>query len=336
MKVLLKGIFFVLLIVSSLSADDMAHVERRAAVDVGSGSTKVTIADVDTMNKKIVSVVFEDSFPVPYQASLESSYDGSFDQATCSLGLKTFLQIKEIAEDLKVQKVSVVATAAFREANNGERFAQQVYADTGFDLKIIPQKEEGVLAFFSGIASSDENPEDLIVWDIGTGSFQITTMNEGGELAVYMGSVASIPFRNYIIDIIQGKNSDEVSTPNPMTEEDIKAADKFARALGRKALPVIKDKVKQTETTLLGIGRLFSNSVGPLSKDSVLVRKDLRNYISQSTGLSDIEMNNPYAHVDVSNAILVLAVMKALHIQEIQIVDTKSTRGMLIYEPYWK
>ena len=121
-----------------------------------------------------------------------------------------------------------------------------------------------------------------------------------------------------------------------MTEEDIKDADRYARSLGRKAYPIIKDKIRQPEIELIGIGRLFSNSIGPIGDDEVIVRKDLRTFINESIGLSDEELSNPYANVDVSNAILVLAFMKALHIHEIHIVDTKSTRGMLIYTTYWE
>lgn len=339
MHKILSAIFFLLTQLTSLTGGETAlysSIERRAAVDVGSGSTKVTIADVDLSNQEITGIVFEDSFPVPYQASLETSYDGSFEAKIRELGLNTFRQIKAITEDYQVEKVAVVATAAFREATNGERFARDIYMDTGLEVKIIPQKDEGTLAFFSGIAASNEAPENLIVWDIGTGSFQITTMNEERDLTVFMGGVASIPFRNYIIDIIQGKNSDQVPTPNPMTEEDVRAADKFARSTGRKAYPIIKDKIKQPETVLLGIGRLFSSSVGPLGDGCVIVRENLRNYINASIGRLDSELDNPYAHVDVSNAILVLAIMKSLHIHEVQIVDTKSTRGMLIYTPLWE
>lgn len=315
---------------------DHPGIERRAAIDVGSGSTKVTIADVDAISKKIMEIVFEDSFPVPYQASLESSYDGSFEEGIRNLGMRTFRQIKEIAEDYQVQKVAAVATAAFRDATNGDRFAKEVQKETDIPLRVIPQREEGTLAFFSGIAASDHNSDHLIVWDIGTGSFQMTTMNDSDDLSVFMGGIGSIPFRNYIIDLIQGKNSDEIPTPNPMTEEDIKDADRYARSLGRKAYPIIKDKIKQPETKLIGIGRLFSNSIGPIGEDNIIVRKDLRTYLDASVGLTDEELNNPYANVDVSNAILVLAFMKALHIHKIDIVDTKSTRGMLIYTPYWE
>jgi hypothetical protein len=38
----------------------------------------------------------------------------------------------------------------------------------------------------------------------------------------------------------------------------------------------------------------------------------------------------PYAHVDIPNCIQVLEVMKALHIQEISVVNTTTTKGMIV------
>lgn len=164
----------------------------------------------------------------------------------------------------------------------------------------------------------------------------MTTMNDAGELTVFMGPVGSVPFRNYIIDIIQGKDSSAIPTPNPMTNEEIKAADSFARSLGRKAYAIIKEKIKLPETELVGIGRLFSSSIGPIGSESAIIRKELRAFLESAEGLSDQELNNPFANVDVPNAIMVLAFMKALHIHEVKILDTRSTRGMLIYTPYWE
>src|ERR1700722_19290455 len=146
----------------------------------------MTIADIDATNNKIISIILEISFPVPYQASLESSYDGSFGEHIISQGMKTFHQIKETLDSFQVQKVSAVATAAFREAANGEWFAKQVQKEAHIPLKVIPQREEGVLAYYSGIAAIDYNTDKVIVWDIGTGSFQMTTMNGSNELTVFM------------------------------------------------------------------------------------------------------------------------------------------------------
>lgn len=311
-------------------------IERRAAVDVGSGSTKFTIADVEVSTQKIVKVHLDTAFPVPYQASLESSYDGTFNEAICSLGLKTFLDIKDLAEQYEVQKIVAVATAAFRSAANASEFAEHIYALTGIEVKIISQKEEGDLAFQSALAVvNDQNPDEIVVWDIGTGSVQMSTLLTDDNITVFKGELGSVPFKNYIIDVIQGKDSRLIKSPNPMTEEEYLMADSYARALARKAYPVIKDKIS-SQKMVVGIGRLFYHSLFPLvGKEGTISRKELRAFIYNSLGKTDQELNDPFAHVNLSNCILVLAFMKALHIHEIAIADTTTTKGLLGFEAYW-
>lgn len=91
----------------------------------------------------------------------QSIYDGSFDENIRDLGMITFHQIKEIIEDYQVQKVAAFATAAFREAANGDRFVQEVQKETDIPLKVIPQREEGTMAFFSRIASLAHLPRGI-------------------------------------------------------------------------------------------------------------------------------------------------------------------------------
>lgn len=328
--------FFISIFVCiSLVSSSLFSLERRGTIDVGSGSTKVVIADVDN-ESETYTILFEESFSVPYQASLEASYDGCFDLNVREKGMDTFNHIQSLFESYQVEKIAAVATAAFREATNGESFAASVREKTKIPLKIISQREEGILAFCSGVLGAERKADEVVVWDIGTGSFQMTALNGEGDPVVFMGGLGSIPFRNYIIDVVQRKDSNEIDSPNPMTKEEVHAADVFARSFGRKAYPLIKDKIKSPEVSLIGIGRLFSASIAPKSQGDEISRKDLRSYIESSLMLTDEEMGNPFAHVDVPNAIIVLAFMKALHIKTIQIVDTKTSRGMLLYAPYWE
>lgn len=314
-----------------------AEIVRRAALDIGSGGTKIAIADVDTETRQVVEVHLESSFPVPYQASLDKSPDGTFDQETRDLGLKTFKDIKAIAESYQVENITAVATSAFRKANNAKDFAALVKKETGIEIRIIPQREEGEIAFFSALATGTLAPEEVLVWDIGTGSQQMTVQNEAGDLIVFMGeNMGSVEFKSYIIDTIQENDLAEVNSPNPMTEEDNKLADVYARAFGRKAYPLIKEKIKN-KAAVIGIGRLFYNSIRPIAAEgNVITRNGLRKFITSSLNKSDAELNNPYAHVDVSNCILALAVMKALHIQEIEPVETTTTKGLLVAPQYWE
>ncbi len=332
----MKQLCLIILFVLSTLTEAGADIERRAAIDIGSGGTKVTVADVDTETNQIVQIVLDMSFSVPYQASLDKSLDGTFDQETKALGLKTFKEIREIADQYQVQKIVAIATSAFRKANNSKVFILEIEKEADIKVQIIPQREEGEIAFFSALASGEFNPEGAVVWDIGTGSLQITTANTSDGLTVYMGEqMGSVAFKNYIISAVQENDIEDTISPNPISEEDLKTADIYARAFARKAYPIIKQKI-QDQHTVIGIGRLFYHSIRPLAAEGdVITRKGLRKFIENSLNKTDGELNNPFAHVDVTNCILTLAIMKALHIQEILPVETTTTRGLLISPAYW-
>lgn len=330
-------LFIALLILKpSLDALEQSKLERRAAVDVGSGGTKLAIADIDPATNHIVNIIYDASYPVPYQASLDRSEDGTFDEETKQQGIKTFKLIKEISDQYQVKRIVAVATSAFRKANNSKQFVADIKRETQIDVQIIPQREEGEIAYFSALAKGEYDPKEVLVWDIGTGSLQITTDNGNNGLAVYMGEqMGSVAFQSYIIEVIQDQDLNEVTSPNPIDDNDLKEADKYARAFARKAFPLIKQKIKN-KAAVLGIGRLFYNSVRPLAAEGdVITRKGLRKYIYNALNKTDEQLNNPFAKVDVTNCILTLAIMKALHIQEIKAVDTTSTRGILVYPDYW-
>lgn len=327
-------LFVIVLFYISTIFECDAEIVRRLAIDIGSGATKVAIAEVDTEANRIVDVLLETSFPVPYQASLDRSFDGTFDAETKAAGIRVFKEIKVIADQFEVGQIVAVATSAFRKANNLSPFLKEIATETGIQVLVIPQREEGEIAFFSALASGNVNPEEVLVWDIGTGSQQMTVMNKEGSLIVHMGeNMGSIEFKHYIMDAIQ--DSEEEDTPNPISEEEYKAADSYARSFGRRANPLIKQKIKDN-VRVIGIGRLFYNSIRPIAaKDGIIDRKGLRTFIYGSLEKSDEELNNPFAHVDVSNAILVLAIMKSLHIKSIHPVEATSTRGLLINPAYW-
>lgn len=329
-----KIYYFMLIGLLSILPID-GDIERRAVLDIGSGGTKVAIADVDTESRQISEVLFEQSYPVPYQASLDKSYDGNFDAETKALGLKTFEEIKEIALTFNVAKITALATSAFRKANNAKAFIEEVRQQTDIAIRIIPQREEGEIAFHSAVSTNQFNAADILVWDIGTGSMQMTAINSNAEFSVYMGEhMGSTAFKSYITDVIQDKEDDDHS-PNPISPEDLKMADSYARAFARKALPIIKDKINN-QALVIGIGRLFYHSLRPIAlQNSAITRKGLRTYINESLNKSDEELDNPFAQSDITNCILALAVMKALHIHEIVPIETTATRGILTAPAYW-
>lgn len=246
-------IFSILICFGNLYGD----IERRAAIDIGSGGTKVSIADVDVDTNQIIDVILDTSYSVAYQAALDRSADGTFDEKTKQQGLKIFKDIKNLSDQHGVEKISAVATSAFRKANNSKEYVSEIEALTNIQVKVIPQREEGEIAFFSALATGKFNEDEAVVWDIGTGSLQITAANDNEGFTVYMGeNMGSVAFKNYIIDTIQENNIKLDDSPNPISEEDLKDADSYVRAFGRKTYSSIKDKI-QEGNPVIGIGRLF-------------------------------------------------------------------------------
>ena len=82
---------------------------------------------------------------------------------------------------------------------NAESFVKEVHQTVAIPLRIISQKEEGAIAFFSAASSAgSETPDELVVWDIGTGSFQLTIGETENDIVVFMGNMGAVPFKNYI------------------------------------------------------------------------------------------------------------------------------------------
>ncbi len=327
--------YYILLLIIGVNS-----ISRRAAIDIGSGNTKFTIADVE--NTTIINVIKDVSFPVPYQSSLSQSQNNTFDDKIKSLGLDIFRSIKQLLDEHQVYEIAAIATSAFRRSNNTNEFISQIKDEIGLDIKIITQKEESEISFLSAFTSDKHNiSHNLVVLDIGTSSIQISTTNNN-ELLTHMGEeMGSVSYKNHIINSIQNRTGFDsayqiIDSPNPITKDNSKQADKYGRSFARRASNIIKTNLKANNGTAIGIGRLFYHSIKPLAENNGIInRKGLRNFIKQSLNKSDSELNMPFSHSDVSNCILTLAIMKALHIHRIIPIETTNTRGILISNKYY-
>jgi exopolyphosphatase / guanosine-5'-triphosphate,3'-diphosphate pyrophosphatase len=72
-KIFIRLTLLNLFFITGINAD----IVRRAAVDVGSGETKLTIADVDTETNRIVKVHHQDCKVVALRKDLATSLDGT-------------------------------------------------------------------------------------------------------------------------------------------------------------------------------------------------------------------------------------------------------------------
>lgn len=312
--------------------------EVRAALDIGSGATNLKVARVDPETNKIISQIFEKSIPVPYQKHLEQSGNNTFDKEVMDQGIQAIRALKEVADSYQSKKVIAVATAAFRQATNAETFANEIEKQTGVQVRIINQDDEGILAFRGALALSPAQPEEAVVWDIGGGSMQLTTLTEGGTYLVEKGKTASIPFKNAIIQQIQQKDLNAIQTPNPMSLADMDQALQYAGSLALQTDPYIKEKILAPTTKVLAVGSLFNYGIKPVVGNKKDVQEsELEKAIRAMANKTDAELpGGALAEVAVSNPLLVLGYMKALQIPHVEVLQVNNADGALTYPPYWE
>lgn len=309
----------------------------RAAIDIGSGATKLKIAEINLNTRKIEKILVNENFPVQYEEELEESSDNAFNEQVMSTGLDALKKSKEIALKYNAQNVIAIATASFRKAVNAQEFIDRVYKETGIRIHIIDQDLEGILAFEATASQVKTPAEDLIVWDIGGGSFQFSALGPEGTIHVYRGTEASIPFKNHVIKTIKMEDPHHISTPNPLDPIDIKDAEYNARQTARKVDTFFKSKICDRKTKVIGIGNIFAYRIYPLigKKDS-FTQRELYKEVENLAGKTDKDLgNDPYVNVSVTNPILVLGFMQALKIDKMDVMDINNADGALLYSAFW-
>ncbi len=310
----------------------------RAALDIGSGATKLRVAEVDLETNKIVNILESKSFTTPYQEKLSKSPEGVFDNEAMDIGMNSLKESIEIAKKHGAEKVIAVATAAFRKAKNSEAFIQRIYDQTGIVVNVIDQGLEGELAFKAVQSQFGVQPSNLIVWDIGGGSLQLTTADHKGDLIIYRGNEASTPFKNFVIAEIQDKEINHINTPNPLNVKEIMQANAHAQRLAQKVDLVIKEKINAPQTIIVGVGNIFGYQLTSMfDNQKHFTRDGLVGAVANLAGKSDHDVGGgDFANVYVTNAALILGFMEGLDINHMQITDINPADGAFFYAPFWE
>lgn len=318
--------------VYSASADTVV----RAAIDIGSGATKLRVAEVNLKTQKIEKILVNETFEVPYQEELEKSPTQTFNEIVMQQGIDALKKSKAIANQHHAEKVIAVATAAFRKAKNVDYFIDRIQQETGVEVVVIDQELEGKLSFEAASAKVDVDPTDLIVWDIGGGSIQLTNVDKYGNYIIYRGLEASVPFKNYCISQIQLRNPEEVKTPNPMTREQMMCAEEHARDVAEEVDDYFRSKIRDPKTVVVGVGNIFAYRIYPVvGKQDTFSRDTLQDAVELMENQTDEHVGESYANVAITNPILVLGFMNTLDIREMRILDINGADGALLYAPFW-
>ena len=352
---------------SSHAASDPACEEIRAAIDIGSGTTKMVVARVNACHQRVIEILTPQPGAklervVKYKKNILALESGAkvFSPAIVVRGLEALAELKQIAVSFGAQKFAAVATAAFRQIS--EPYARELVTliekRLAIPVRVLSQSKEARIGFLGVAVQADISPEALIVWDIGGGSMQISHWDAmAGDVAAYEGHFASEAMLKFAIDEHPGRAYGSDSSPNPMLtqSERSKPENNLTRTI-RKAEAVTRETISNLlmvrltpeDRLVVGIGgvhfysncelvRKFSSEGCRFTRDELFAR------ILADAGLSDEQLfaagvcgSLEFCPYRITNGALTVGFMKVLGFERILTMKINMANGILLSTEHWQ
>jgi exopolyphosphatase/guanosine-5'-triphosphate,3'-diphosphate pyrophosphatase len=156
---------------------------RVAAIDCGTNSIRLLIADVDGPVGGGLTDVARRMEIVRLGEAVDRT--GRLSEAALARTRTALLGYAAEIDELGVQHVRMCATSASRDASNAADFRDMVRGVLGVDPEVITGDEEARLSFAGALAGLAGEPPFLVV-DIGGGSTEFVTGGTGVEQAISM------------------------------------------------------------------------------------------------------------------------------------------------------
>ena len=153
----------------------IAARDRVAAIDVGSNSIRLLVAEYDPASG--LSVIDEMKDQPRLAAGLAAS--GRLDEAAIERAMRTLARMREVCRRRGVDRIGAVATAAVREAENGPAFVRRVRRELEIPLRIIDTETEAALSYRSVAHHCRLAGGRTLVADIGGGSLELIGAVDG-------------------------------------------------------------------------------------------------------------------------------------------------------------
>jgi exopolyphosphatase/guanosine-5'-triphosphate,3'-diphosphate pyrophosphatase len=158
---------------------------RVAVVDIGSNSTRLLIADVESGR---VSEVERQSRVTRLGRGVDLS--GQLSAEAIEAACDAIADYVEICRETGVEKVEAIATSAVRDASNGSAFVAELRERFALSARVLDGEEEARLTYLG--ATCEHSPsEPTLVVDIGGGSTELI-VGTGEEVAFHTSLQAGV------------------------------------------------------------------------------------------------------------------------------------------------
>lgn len=213
--------------------------ERLAALDVGSNSVRLLVAEWDP----VTGLEVIDELRDQPRLARGIARTGEIDPAAMEAAYASIKRMLGVVDRRGVSRLAAVATSALRDAANGPAFAERLRSELGLPLEIISADREAALSWGSVRHHFRLEEGRTLVADIGGGSLELI-----GAVNGLVEVTTSLPLG--AVRLTEAYH-DEDADP----EDTVRAMRKRARKLLRKALPWRDWR----QVTVIGSGGTFTN-----------------------------------------------------------------------------
>lgn len=161
-------------------------MEKLAIIDMGSNSIRFVVLQI--AENKSYSLLYQEKESIRLGQGL--SQTGELSDAGMERAMKCLKVYKHIMEVMKIHNCMAVATAAVRNASNGDEFLKRIDAETGIAMTIITGEREAYLGYLGVINTIAM--KDFLLFDLGGASIELTLVQSGNpvhSISIPIGAV---------------------------------------------------------------------------------------------------------------------------------------------------
>ena len=160
---------------SRQSVPERTELRRVAAIDIGTNSTHLVIAEVDPVLRSFSVVLTEKSATRLGDRDPET---GDLSPEAIERAFRTLRHCCELAHSHDVEQIVTAATSAVREAPNGLGFLQAVQEQLDLSIDLVSGPEEARLIYLGVLSAMAFGKQPHLIIDIGGGSTELILADE--------------------------------------------------------------------------------------------------------------------------------------------------------------
>jgi exopolyphosphatase/guanosine-5'-triphosphate,3'-diphosphate pyrophosphatase len=192
---------------------------RFAAIDIGSNAIRLLFARIIENGKNKPYLIKESLIRMPLRLGQDVFIDGEISAINSEKFLKTMKGFKDLIDAYEPIRYKACATAAMRNAKNGQDLVAAVKLKTNIKIEIIDGSKEAALILSKNINQYLKATTNYIHIDVGGGSTELSIINKNkakisrsfpiGSVRLLQGEVSDASWqqmRDWIKDNIKNIN----------------------------------------------------------------------------------------------------------------------------------